>query len=233
MTNLKEHHREKLFSTDRFNIYRIKETYRQANSLIIISKFSETAIIVDMGFGVAQRCLDLIRDCEAEPKGILITHGHLDHFKGLLDISPEVPFFCSDECFNFMKDSKLNLSKYMDGIKPIEFKDSTSQHFVRESSVLLFGDLKFVCYETFGHTTTCLSYGLERVLFTGDALMLDYHTPLNFPHSDKLKYEKTIDKYLEVTDDYDYFFGGHGDFGLFNKEILETKKQMLLNSGRT
>lgn len=117
---------------------------------------------------------------------VLLTHGHSDHIYGLiglLEFQPDVKICTNEEGHKEIQDARQNLSFYhgnpfiIAGYKPIVIKDK---------QVLQFNGIGEVeVMATPGHDTSCLTYKVNKHLFTGDAHIPGLKTFTKFPRSNK------------------------------------------------
>ena len=102
--------------------------------------------------------------------GILLTHGHLDHFKGAKRLISRfnTPLYISflDECF--LKDVHLNCSKYIGEEYTLDFKSKT----LIDNEVISLLDEEIVALATPSHTAGSMCYYIktQKALFSGDSL---------------------------------------------------------------
>ena len=106
------------------------------------------------------------------PVGILLTHGHIDHFRGAYRLISRfnTPLYISFDDALFLGDSYLNCSKMMGAettldVKPIELIDGEVIKLLDEDIVALATP-----YHTIG--SMCFHLKESKVLFTGDSLFL-------------------------------------------------------------
>ncbi len=104
--------------------------------------------------------------------GILLTHGHFDHFAGLNSF-PKVddfPVFLSTEDAPCLDDPKKNASFYLSS--PITLEKNISPYFVEDGDEVTLGGLSFQVLATPFHTrgSVCFYFPQEKTVFTGDTL---------------------------------------------------------------
>ena len=103
---------------------------------------------------------------------VLFTHAHADHCYGLVKLMEAFApskIYCSKHAVEIFGSERANGSLYME--IPFEI-DATGFAFVEEGSEIPTAEgstLKVI--ETPGHNRDCVSFHIEKYLFTGDALI--------------------------------------------------------------
>ena len=95
---------------------------------------------------------------------------------------------------------------YFDGIG---FTEDGVDIFIEDENEFTFQDILIKTYNTPGHSEGSIIINMDNVLFTGDTV-LDVKTPVNFPHSSKIKLKESIDFIDENFSDDTIFYQGHG-----------------------
>lgn len=102
---------------------------------------------------------------------IFLTHAHFDHVYGLFELYrlfPNCKIYCSKETYLGLKDSKINKSyMFLDG--DLEIPDNENFVFVNSKNVLEVMGVKVGIIETPGHDDDCLTYIIDKAIFTGDS----------------------------------------------------------------
>lgn len=176
-----------------------------SNGYLIGNEKTKEAIIVDPGV-MDRQLLDHIEKNELNIDGVLITHNHETHIKGLQTLlriyTPKV----------YSADAELK------GIK----------------TVLLQGDGTFVAagfavryFAAPGHSPDSLMYQIEHVIFTGDALSAGRLGVTNNAYGKRNLLTHLRNKLLNQNDDI-LLMSGHGPPStigaerLFNSELMHS-----------
>lgn len=131
-----------------------------ANCYIIMDEESKEAIVLDPG-GDGEMLEEVILNTGAKVKGILLTHGHMDHVGGVeyLADSFKVPFYISkiDEEYMEKDNSVFGSIRKADG-------------YLNDGDEYTFGNKKVKVIATPGHTKGGLCFLIDDKVFTGDTL---------------------------------------------------------------
>ena len=100
-------------------------------------------------------------------KGILLTHGHIDH-TALIDRF-NVPIFIHKEDYLLMQDSDQSGAKALKLPLPKHIQQLDIQ-FIKDQDQIPFMDEKIMVYHTPGHTKGSVCYLYRNELYTGDTL---------------------------------------------------------------
>lgn len=155
---------------------------------------------------------------EKKPRimALILTHEHADHCAGTNRLSRKynVPLFCTSECKKGIAGSKQNLSLYIDDIPAFVINVPTIAVSDRQKLKLGYFDFTFVT--TPGHSPGSMCIISGNTVITGDTLLLKTKTPLNFPHSNKTDYAKSVEKLKTNIFSGMTIFPGHGEPFILN-----------------
>lgn len=174
-----------------------------SNSYIII--IDTKCVIVDINL----ETINYVKEYKLEPIYLFLTHEHLDHIKGTSQIKKlysDINIISSKVTAENIKDNRENLSLYFDGVG---FEEDGVDIFIEDKNEFTFQDILIKTYNTPGHSEGSIIINIDNVLFTGDTV-LDVKTPVNFPHSSKIKLKESIDFIDENFSDDTIFYQGHG-----------------------
>lgn len=134
------------------------------------------------------------------PKGILLTHCHLDHIYGINKLTrdfPEVKLYLSNNNGRIgIRDCRLNTSKYT----PVPYVVETDLivDLDDNDSVKLYDDKDAVCLKTEGHSPDSMTYIIGKWLFTGDAYIPSFDVITRLPGGNKELATKSVETILSL-----------------------------------
>lgn len=178
-------------------------------------------VVIDLGT-TQDRVIDYILENHTSCVGILLTHGHFDHFRGISKFLKT--FSCTvfidgndDELLN---DPKLNCSKYH-GEGDITLNVSNKYLLDDEDEINFGGGLFFKVIETPFHTqgSVCYLYENENALFTGDTLFKETIGRTDLPTSNERQVKDSLNK-IRLLDGKLNIYPGHGETTTLEKELL-------------
>lgn len=131
-----------------------------ANCYIVMDEKTKDAVVLDPG-GDGEMLERAIKDIGANVKGILLTHGHMDHVGGVEYLSDKLnaPFYIS----------KID-EEYMEKDNYVFGSIRNANGYLEDGNELSFGSLNIKVIATPGHTKGGLCFLIEDKLFTGDTL---------------------------------------------------------------
>lgn len=166
----------------------------------IISKVSSNDIwLIDCGD--FEKIREII-NVDSVVKGVFFTHIHYDHIYGLRDIIksfPECGFYTNSFGLIAFNDEKINMSKYHND--PINYSGDNIIVISEGCVIDLYDNLQIRVFETPGHHPSCISYIMDRYIFTGDSYIPGFKVVTNLPRGDKITAEKSKQKILELSND--------------------------------
>lgn len=138
------------------------------NCYIIMDEDSREGFVIDPG-GAAQRIIEAVDGKGLECKGILCTHGHVDHVGAAGKLSQETgsPVYISETDSG----SLCGSSKGIHGrLGSLIISKPKNVEFIDEGDSLPFGVHRLKVLATPGHTPGSLSFLCEDNLFCGDLI---------------------------------------------------------------
>lgn len=189
----------------------------------VVGEPNKDFVVIDLG-STTDHVLKYVKENFKSCKGILLTHGHWDHMRGIpkfLDAYPNTTIFIDELDSGCLIDNRLNCSRLMDenGIINVE------PYRLEDEDEINFGDgLVFKVIETPFHTlgSVCYLCNKENALFTGDTLFKGDIGRSDLPHSAKRMQEASLEK-IKKLDPKLKIYPGHGNETILEKELKENK----------
>lgn len=179
-----------------------------SNSYIIYFEESDSVFVIDPGD--SKPILDWLKNSNKYLEGILITHSHFDHIYGINDlyeVYPNIIVYASKYAKEGMLSAKLNRSYYTENPFVVNCKNI---NIVAEADTILLSENLYanVIY-TPGHNNDCLSFEIERNLFTGDAFIPGIKVHTKSKYGNKVQAENSINRIFEQFADNIMIWPGH------------------------
>lgn len=179
-----------------------------SNSYLIYTEEEKEVWVIDPGD--RQPIIEWLNNNNKILKGILLTHSHFDHIYGINDLQEiftTINVYASFYAIEGMMSVKLNGSLYQE--MPFTIKRQDINIIKEGDRMLLWKDISLNVFETPGHDRDCLSYQIEKNLFTGDALIPGIKVYTKLKYSDKTKAANSIQRIFEQFDDNTMIWPGH------------------------
>lgn len=137
----------------------------QTNCYVLFDDEIRQAVIADPGDD-ADYIVECLNKIGVQAAGILLTHGHGDHFKALSDLKKElqVPVYIpADDAYRL---------PHQDGFVEASYEIQPDDVMVHDGDILQIGGLKLLAIHTPGHTEGGTCYYLEEqgILLAGDTM---------------------------------------------------------------
>lgn len=179
-----------------------------SNSYLLYKTGEKGVWVIDPGD--SQPIIEWLNNKNKILKGILLTHSHFDHIYGvneLQNIFPKINIYAAFYAIEGMMSEKLNGSLYQEMPFTITRQDII---ILKEGDkMLLWNGITLNVWETPGHDRDCLSFQIEKNLFTGDALIPGIKIFTKLKYSDKTLAVNSIQKIYEQFDDDTIIWPGH------------------------
>lgn len=164
-------------------------------------------VIIDPSVDI-RNILYIIRKRFSESKllGIILTHGHYDHFVSIEEVQKNfnVPVYISRE--DLPKITNLNLScGFFFGITSLP----KINNILILPQELKLGNLEFKIINTPGHTNGSVCLKIEDALFTGDTLFNDGVGRTDLPTGNVNKLNESLKLLMKLNDNLKVY-PGHG-----------------------
>lgn len=191
----------------------------QQNCSILVERASKRAVVVDPG-GDVPLILSAAKKLGVTPEAIWITHGHIDHAGGVVELKAAlggVPVSGPDERDKFLIDglAQKGLEFGVTGAKPF-----TPERWLTEGDELKLGAETFKVLHVPGHSPGSVAFynAANKFVFAGDALFRGSVGRTDFPYGDFKLLAKSIRTKLFPLGDDVIFLPGHGPDGRIGDE---------------
>lgn len=184
----------------------------------VIGEQNGPCIIVDLG-STNKRIIDYIKKNHTSVLGILLTHGHFDHIRGLNNFLKEfnATIFIYETENEFLLNSRLNRSKNHAEDVVVETENI---YLVDDEDEINFGNQIYVkVIHTPFHTSgsVCFLIKSENALFTGDTLFKGFIGRTDLPTGNEKEVYSSLSKIKQLNENYT-IYPGHGEITtLFNE----------------
>lgn len=175
----------------------------------------EKYIIIDPSIGFDE--MDLIS--EGKIVGVLLTHGHFDHFFELNSYltNTNINIYCHSNCLEKISCSVKNCSKMFgyDYCMDINERFKTIKN---GDNIEILNEIINV-EETFGHTNCSLTFTIDDFMFTGDFLFNGSVGRTDLYTGNNGMMLQSLNKLKNVTKNY-YIYPGHGKTTNLYNELM-------------
>ena len=184
----------------------------------IIRAPNGAAAVVDPG-GDVPRILQAAGAIDARIEKIWITHGHLDHAGGAMELKRRTGAIIEgpqeEEVF-WLSQIEDNWKRYGGG----NGENCTPDRFLNDGDKLEIGGVEFDVVTTPGHTPghVVIYHKGARVAFVGDVLFAGSIGRTDFPRGDHAQLIDSITQKLWPLGDDMQFVPGHGPISTFGRE---------------
>lgn len=173
----------------------------EENCYLVMNEDTKELAIIDPG-GQPNLIEEEIKKLNGIPKFILLTHGHMDHVDGVIELVNRlnIPFY-----INEIEEAFMENDEYVFGKLP------KSSGYLKEGDTLTLGTDVIKVIETPGHTPGGVCFLISDKLFTGDTLFQGSIGRSDFPGGNGIQLIQNIqDKLIPLGDDIEVY-AGHGD----------------------
>jgi glyoxylase-like metal-dependent hydrolase (beta-lactamase superfamily II) len=172
----------------------------EENCYLVMDEDTKELGIIDPG-GHANSIINEINLLKGKTRFILLTHGHLDHVDGVIELvnNLKVPFY-----INKADEDLMQKDDFVFGTLP------KASGYLSEGDTLTLGKHEIKVIETPGHTPGGICFLIDDNIFTGDTLFQGSVGRSDFPGGNGMQLIKNIKEKLLPLGDGIKVFPGHG-----------------------
>lgn len=179
----------------------------QENSYLIFDTDSREGVCIDPGDD-APAIIAMINNIDCIPLAIINTHAHLDHIGAVSTLQKQwsIPFYLHKEEAQVL-DTYEETCRFFNitaGEKP------TVDFWIKDESLLTFGNLSFTPLFTPGHTPGGTTYIIEDHVFVGDTLFRGSVGRTDLPGGNWTTLEESLLKMIKNIAPEHMLHSGHG-----------------------
>ncbi len=192
-----------------------------SSNTYVIGELNKPAIVIDLG-DTTNKVIDYINNYHfGSCLGVLLTHGHYDHIRGLNNFFkhfPNTTLFVQFDEDKLLTDTFLNCSK-MSG-ESITVQHQNKYLFDDEDEIKFYDNLMFKVIQTPFHTkgSTCFLCEKENALFTGDTLFKGSIGRTDLPTGNNKTVNDSLKKIINLNPELN-IYPGHGDLTNLKREL--------------
>jgi glyoxylase-like metal-dependent hydrolase (beta-lactamase superfamily II) len=174
------------------------------------STTARDCLIVDTGLEAGE-LVDFLRKQKLNPVAVVLTHGHVDHISGLVELReeyPDVKVYIHKLDAGMLTGAAGNISALMG--QP--FSTAPADFVCEEGDVIESAGIKLEVIHTPGHTPggSCLYSKSNGIVFVGDTLFAGSIGRTDFPGGSMNRLIKSIKEKLLTLPDDTIVYPGHG-----------------------
>ena len=179
------------------------------NCYLVANEETGELVIIDPA-DEAERIIARVRQMNARPVAILLTHGHFDHIGAVTSLQKTfaIPVCAMTEEQELLQNAQKNLSGLYG--KPVMVQ---ADRFLRDGEKVQLAGFSFAVLHTPGHTVggCCYYCKEEQVLFSGDTLFHGSVGRTDFPTGSMGMLHDSIHRKLFVLPAETAVYPGHGE----------------------
>lgn len=192
--------------------YQLFESETSTYTYLVADAASLEAVLIDPVLETLERDLKLITETGVKLKYVLDTHIHADHITSAGKLR-----------------ERLQIKTGLSHGAGVDCADIP----LKDGDVLNLGTTRIEVMETPGHTDSCLTYVIEDMVFTGDALLIRGNGRTDFQQGSAERLYESIHKIFRLPDHFT-IYPGH-DYRGQTKSTIALEKQFnpRIGGGRT
>lgn len=201
-------------------VFRFDNSDEFSSNTYVIGEIGKPCIVIDLG-STSDRVIKYIKDNHlGSCFGVLLTHGHFDHIRGLNKFFKEFPnttLFIDKDEVEFLTNTRLNCSSLAESKVTVDHQNIYL--FDDQDEIGFYNNMVFKVIETPFHTkgSVCFLYEKENALFTGDTLFKSSIGRTDLPTSSERTIQSSLNK-LKVLDPKLTVYPGHGETTTLERE---------------
>lgn len=179
-----------------------------SNTFIILEESYNYCWLVDIGD--FQKVVAIIPSY-MEIRGLFLTHTHFDHMYGINELHnafPNCVVYTTEYGQEALYDDKKNFSRFHE--TPTIYKGNEVKVMLDGDAFEIFPGVLIKAYETPGHCSSCLSFIVDKWIFTGDSYIPGVKVVTKLPQGNKEIALQSVKKILQLSQDK-IICPGHGD----------------------
>ena len=189
-----------------------------ANSYVV-GDVGSNCVVIDLGSNQT-RVIDFIKNNFTSCSGILLTHGHFDHIRGINKFIKTFnsTIFIDHNDEELLTNARLNGSATFNDYVTV---NSSNIYLLDDEDEINFGNgLLFKVIETPFHTygSVCYLCKKENALFTGDTLFKDSIGRTDLPGGNERLVNDSLKKLINLDPSLK-IYPGHGDETTLKREL--------------
>lgn len=182
------------------------DSLNNANTYLVIA--NGHALIIDPAnnFKTLQKFVgDRIVD------GIILTHGHYDHFKTLKEVMDyyDTKCYLHKEALKKLTDINASFSKAF-GVNKLPDYDMERMVCISENNNLKIGTFQLKVWSTPGHTNCSIIIFIENSMFTGDTLFKNSVGRTDLLTGSAMAMNNSLERIKKIKNDY-IIYPGHDE----------------------
>ena len=190
----------------------------EANAYVL-GEEGEPCLLIDPGYDRTDATFSYVERHHGRCLGILLTHGHADHFAGVDRFPLDVPLYIHEADLENLFEPRKNCSFLFD--KQTILNDQRKIITFVDGEILNVGKWKIQCIHTPFHTqgSSCFLLKEEGMLFSGDSLFRGGIGRTDLPGGRHNQIRDSLRK-LAALPDETKVYPGHGPSSTIGNERL-------------
>lgn len=187
--------------------------------------YANTYLLINQGEALIIDPAIPLRDIKTALKenkvvGVLLTHGHFDHFKTLKVVLDQyqVPCYLNKKAYLKLLDPSLSCAAYFGYLKVDDYSNQLFS-YLSDGATIKIGSFQVKVIFTPGHTDCSVCYLINNCLFSGDTLFHHSVGRTDLPTGSAFVLQESLKKLLTLSEDYPVY-PGHEEATSIQEEAL-------------